>query len=159
MIIFLAFVLSLDSFFASFALGAFRIERSRQIKLAVTFGICDGVASLIRGAVDFPIRNVSWLTSHQFHVTICAYLIAVFLVCLFEAVKPFGRTLLWTVPVILSIDNLVGPNAAPTSLGFVALAALVSASMSFAGLRLGTFFAGIAYNIASQRSFLRRVTP
>jgi hypothetical protein len=33
MIIFLPFVLSFDSFFASFALGAFRIERSRQIKL------------------------------------------------------------------------------------------------------------------------------
>jgi hypothetical protein len=159
MIIFLPLVLSLDSFFASFVLGAFRIERNRQIKLAVTFGICDGVASLIRGVFDFSTRNVSWITSHQFHVTICAYLIAVFLVCLFEAVKPLGSTLLWTVPVILSIDNLVGPSAAPTSLGFVALAALVSVSMSLAGLRLGAFFAGIAYNIASRRSFLRRVTP
>jgi hypothetical protein len=159
MIIFLPFLLSLDSLFASFALCASRVERSRQMKLAVTFGICDGVASLIRGTFDLSTGSVSWVTSHQFHVAVGTYLIAVFLVWLFEAAKPFGSPLLWTVPVVLSIDNLVGPSVEPISLGSVTLVVVASASMSFVGFRLGTFLAGITHNAASQPAFLRRLMP
>jgi hypothetical protein len=155
----LPFVLSLDSLFASFALCAFRVERSRQLKLAVAFGICDGLATLIRGAFDLPGGNVSWVTSHQFHVTVGAYLVAVLLVLLFEATKPFGTRLLWTVPVVLSIDNLVGPSFTPTSFGFVTLVVFASASMSLVGFRLGTLLSGFAHNIVSQRAFVRRLAP
>ena len=154
MIILLPFLFSLDSLFASFVLGACRVERTRQMKLALAFGLCDGVASLIRGALGPAGGNVSWVTSPQFHVALSTYLIAVILVWFFGAAKWFRSPMLWTVPVVLGLDNLAGPLVAPLSLASVTWIAVASVSMSLAGFRLGAF---VAHNVGLQWPFIRRV--
>jgi hypothetical protein len=157
MLIALSFLFSLDSLFASFVLGVFRVERTRPLKLALALGICDGVASFIRGALGPADANVSWVTSPQFHLALRTYLIAIFLVWLFGAAKWFRSPLLWTIPVALGVDNLAGPLIAPLSLASVTWIAFASVFMSLAGFRLGTFLAGVAHNVGLQRPLARRV--
>jgi hypothetical protein len=149
-------LLSLDSLFASLVLGVFRVERARQMKLALAFGACDGTASYLGGALGPPGARISWLASHHFRLVVGMYLAAVVAAWLFRATKRIGSPLLWTVPVILSIDNLLTPAFAPMTLSSVILTALASASMSLIGFKLGTFLATIPGDMVSVKPFLRR---
>lgn len=155
----LFFLLSLDSLFASLLLGVSRVEPARQRKLVLAFGACDGIASFIGGTLGPPGAHISWFASHQFHVVVGVYLAAVFLTWVLNATKSIGSPLLWTIPVILSIDNLVAPAAVPVTLPAVVIIALASASMSLIGFRVGTLSAALARCLASQRMVLRRSIP
>jgi hypothetical protein len=159
MMILLAFLLSVDSLLASSALCISRVGPGRQIKLAVAFGVSDGAASLIRGVLDLHGGNVSWANSHTFHLALVLYLLAVYLAWLFEAGKTVGAPFLWTIPVVLSIDNLFGPTVAPVSFGSIAVVVFASASMSLLGFRFGTFLAHVAGKLLRQQAFFRRQTP
>jgi hypothetical protein len=159
MAILLPFLFSLDSIFASFVLGGSRIiERSRQMKLALAFGVCDGVASLVRGALGPRTGVVSWLASRPFHIAFVTYLIVVFLVWVLETAGPLRSPLLWTVPAVLALDNLAGPGL-PFSMGSAGLVVLASSSMSLVGFRLGSVLAGFARNMGIQRTGFGRVAP
>ena len=159
MAIVLPVLFSLDSIFASFVLGSSRtIERSRHIKLALAFGVCDGVASFVRGAFGPRTGVVSWVASRPFHFAFVTYLIVVLLVWILETAGPLRSPLLWTLPVVLALDNLAGPGL-PFSMGSASLVVLASSSMSLAGFRLGTALAGFARNIGFERTGLGRVAP
>jgi len=157
MTILLPFLLSIDSLLASLALCIARVEPRRQIKLAIAFGACDGAASLIRCLFNVTAGNVPLVNSHWFQLGMGLYLLAVYLVCLFKAAIAFRSPFMWTVPLVLSIDNLAGPQISPVSAGSVALVALASASMSLVGFRLGTFLAHMVSRLAPNRAFFRRL--
>jgi hypothetical protein len=158
MAILLPFLFSLDSLFASFVLGGSRaVERSRQMKLALAFGVCDGAASLVRGAVGPQTGAASWLASRPFHIAFVTYLIVVFLVWFLETAGPLRSPLLWTLPVVLALDNLAGPGV-PFSVSSAGLVILASASMSLAGFQLGSVLGGFARNIGLPTG-MRRVAP
>jgi hypothetical protein len=159
MMILLAFLLSVDSLLASSALCISRVEPGRQIKLAVAFGVSDGAASLIRGVLDLHAGNVLWVNSHTFHLALVLYLFAVYLAWLFVAGKTVGAPFLWTIPVVLSIDNLFGPSVTSVSLGSITLVVIASASMSLLGFRLGIFLAHVAGKLSGQDAFFRRQAP
>jgi hypothetical protein len=159
MMILLPFLLSFDSLFASFVLGVPRVGPSRQIKLAAAFGVCDGVASLIHGALNLPTGYMMWPDSHQFHLAVGFFLVAVSLACLLGTPKLFGCSMMWTVPVVLSIDNLVAPGVERFSVGSVCLVIIASSSMSLVGFRLGTLLGDFARKVTSQPVFFRNLAP
>jgi hypothetical protein len=159
MAVLLPFLLSLDSLFASLALAVFRVDRTRQVRLALAFGICDAFASLLRSSLGPPTTKSFWLESPQFRVALGVYLLAVFSVWIFRVTRPFGSQLLWTIPVLLSIDNLLGPGQEPFTASSAILVAFASASMSLVGFGLGTFLTDMAHHVTSHWAFLRRSIP
>ena len=46
-LLFLGFVLSLDSFRVSLGLGALKLRPARQAQIVLAFGLCDGLAPLV----------------------------------------------------------------------------------------------------------------
>jgi hypothetical protein len=157
MTIFLPFLLSLDSLFSSFALGALRVERNRQVRLAVAIGLCDAAASCLHAAWKLSLENANWPESSEFRFAVGLYLFFVYLTCFLAASKPFPSSLMWTVPFVLSIDNLVSPSVSPISPGSVLLLACASSSMSLVGFRIGTSLGDMVRKIASERMMFRRV--
>jgi hypothetical protein len=157
MLIYLPILLSLDSLVAALALSVFRIERKRQIHLAIAFGVCDGLASLIRSLIA-PQGNVGWLDSPILHRAVGGYLALVCVVWVFAAARPLTSSLLWTVPVVLSLDNLIGPGVEALSLGSVAAVAVGSAALSLLGFRLGSLAAEMAWKTWSGFGLPRRLT-
>lgn len=140
----LGFVLSLDNFRVSVALGALRFSWVRAVQVAVTFGFWDSVSPL-----------VGLLLGHYFGQTIgviAGYLgpivLAVYGLYLIvqglrtEAPEEVDdRWALFGIPLSLSMDNLI----AGTGLGLLGFPPLFSAAvfgsltalMAFAGLYLG----------------------
>jgi hypothetical protein len=159
MAVLLLFLFSVDSLFASLALGVSRVARARQLTLALAFGVGDALASLLRSVLAPPTIDSSWLTTPQFRLAAGIYLLAVFAVWLFRATKPIGSPLLWTVPIVLSIDNLLGPGLQPFAASSVILVAFASTSMSLVGFRLGALLRDFPRYITSHRAFLRRSIP
>jgi hypothetical protein len=159
MAVLLPFLLSLDSLLASLALGVLRVDRTRRLRLAVAFGICDAFASLLRSSLGPPTTKSLWLELPQFRLALGVYLLAVFSVWIFRVTRPFGSRLLWTIPILLSIDNLLGAGQAPFTASSVILVAFASASMSLVGFGLATFLADMTRHVTSHWAFLRRSIP
>lgn len=131
-----AFLLSLDSFFASITLGAFGIEPKRYAQLAIAFGLCDGAASLAGEELRLPSGILTGMASREIAVVMALCLIAVVLVLFFKKSSGGPMRYAWAVPVIMGVDNLVNPEFVFSSYVSILVVILVSSSMSFAGFRL-----------------------
>ena len=146
-VLMLAFVLSLDSFLVSVALGTLDLGRSGERKLAALFAFCDSLAVLIGclmggsllGEIARPFGKVGdqalWFYA------------AVIVVAGWGSQKPelWQRTvkLAYILPFLLSLDNLaaglyLGKPGQPALAFSIAASGLVSGLMSMLGLRLGS---------------------
>jgi putative Mn2+ efflux pump MntP len=140
----LGFVLSLDNFRASIALGTLPFSRARAVQVALTFGLWDGLAPLAGvllgrylGAAIGPIAD------YVGPAVMGAYGLYLLVRALRtdapeEIDQPWA---LFGIPLSLSLDNLL----AGTSLGLLGfppvfsalIFAVVTAVMTFVGLCLG----------------------
>src|ERR1700690_2222487 len=140
-----AFFLSLDSFFASIALGAFGIGRGRYARLAIAFGLCDGAASFLGKEFGVSDGRLAWMAPHDITMFTALCLIATVLVLFFAKNKNGPLRYAGIVPVIMGLDNLMNPEFVFSSYASVLVVMLVSSSMSFAGFRLPEQIAPILY--------------
>jgi hypothetical protein len=131
-----AFLFSFDSFFASFTLAAFGMKRSRYIPMALAFGLCDGFASLVGMAFGVGHRGVTWMVRNDmvFDVVTCLVLACVILRS--RKGRTEGSRLVWTAPVVLSLDNLANLYSLSFSYGSVVVFTVVSSSLSLLGFEL-----------------------
>jgi putative Mn2+ efflux pump MntP len=125
------FGLGLDSFLACLAIGAHELSWQERVRLAVAFGACDAAATFV-GAV-----RPHWLLEPP---ALAIYV--VFVLVLGRAARS-NRTLLYILPVLLSLDNLF--SGAPPSTAL--LLGLGSAVMAMFGL---------SFTAACRRLILKR---
>ena len=144
-ILLLGFALALDSFAVSASVGAAGLSRSRHVGLALSFGICDGLASLLGamlgiGLDDVADQGLPWIGPG----TVAAY--ALYVLLLARLTRSAGSSLIgrWLVlglPLCLSLDNLLtGGRLSALELPAPVTAmlfGLCSGLLAFAGLRLG----------------------
>ena len=144
-LLFLAFVLSLDSFRVSLGLGALKLRRARQAQIVLAFGFCDGLAPLLGLLMGQSI--VAYLgpwVEQLGPLVLCAYGVYVIYLARRHEEKEAEQEAHWMVlglPLSLSLDNLVA-GASLGMIGFpvvisVAVIGALSALMSLAGLLLG----------------------
>jgi manganese efflux pump family protein len=143
-VILLGVVLGLDSFRASLALGTMRPGVARQLRLALAFGLCDGVAPLLGLALGPTLRD---LLSAWAGILGPALLVAY---GVYSVVIPRGTGdadpdrdgwMALGIPLFLSLDNLVagfalGMMKTPIVPSAAAIGA-ISGLMSLAGFRCG----------------------
>jgi putative Mn2+ efflux pump MntP len=140
----LALTLSLDSLRASIGLGATKIKPARQFKLALAFGICDGLAPLVGllagqwlvGYIDVLGESVGPLLLGGYGV----YLIYVTFRYAGSADEDESRWIVWGIPLSLSLDNMVagaslGMIKFPVALSVITIG-VTSGLMSLLGFRL-----------------------
>ena len=134
-IVFASFLLSFDSFFGSFALGLSGIRRSRRLRFALAFGVCDGLASAARNLITPAI-----LKSFTFEALNAVALVYVLVILLYswrqERLERPGPLLPWTLPVVMSLDNLLNPVSPSASLWLILAVAAASASASLLGFHV-----------------------
>jgi hypothetical protein len=122
--------LGTDSFLACLGIGLATTTWRQRVGLAAAFGVCDALA-VVAGqglVVDLPTQ-----------ATVTLYLLCAFLLGLGGR---FDRRLLYIIPLLLSVDNmlesrslgLISPGIAPLAL--IALVALSSSLLATAGLGL-----------------------
>ncbi|MBL8238106.1 MAG: manganese efflux pump [Bryobacterales bacterium] len=140
----LGVALSVDSFRVSIGLGAMRPPALRQARIAVAFGLADGLAPLLGILLGqaAPQGAGRWtdLVGPLILALYGAYVICMAHRCGGELAEP-GGWMVYGLPVTLSVDNLV----AGASLGlhgdsmFLSAAVIggVSAAASLAGLAVG----------------------
>jgi putative Mn2+ efflux pump MntP len=134
-----AFLLSLDGFFASLALGAFGIKRTRYIPMAVAFGLCDGVASLIGTAFGVGHRSFLWMTKNGLVFDVVTCLVLIFVALRSRKGRSDGSRFAWAAPVALCLDNLASPFLFPSSFASVVVFILVSSFLSLLGFELAAY--------------------
>lgn len=141
----LGFVLSLDSFRVSFALGALRLLPRRQAQIVLAFGLCDGVAPLVGQLIGQSIvTHIGAWVEHLGPIVLCAYGVYVIYAARRHEEKEAQEEPRWMVlglPLSLSLDNLVA-GASLGMIGFpivisVSVIGAMSALMSLAGLIVG----------------------
>jgi hypothetical protein len=112
--------LGLDSFLACLVMGAFGVTRREAFGIAAAFGACDAMASLVGSLWPLQIPPAA---------AVGAYLLCPIL--LISAARS-KRTLLYGLPILLSLDNLCSatPAAMAPWLG------AGSAVMALVGLRV-----------------------
>ena len=131
-----ASLLSLDGFAICLALGPLGPDTTRTLPLM--FAICDGLASLIGPALAVP--GVTTWAHELVPLTVASY--GVLVLALAAHARPATRVggLVYFLPVLLSVDNLVATPAIGTGVSAI-LASLtvgtVSGVAAFAGLRVG----------------------
>jgi hypothetical protein len=153
----LAFIFSFDSLVASIALGLSGCDRARRWKLMIAFGICDGLASAVGSAIVRPNVIMLRALSNKFEAILGVYVLAVFLLNLFcrKSIRPIVS---WTVPIALSLDNLVLLSGDSLTVMNLVLVVLTSAGMSLVGFSLADFFSLIVRSAKFQRTFLKKAT-
>jgi len=115
-------LLGLDSFVACVALSPFRLSVRGRYCLAAAFGLCDGSATLLSQMPNASLLALSILA------------ICFLLLLMPESQGASSRRLLITLPLVLSIDNLL--DAAPPS---TALASgISSAAWALLGLQVSS---------------------
>jgi putative Mn2+ efflux pump MntP len=140
----LGFVLSLDNFRASIALGTLPFSRRRAVQVALTFGLWDGLAPLAGVLLGRYFNQAfGWIAGYVGPAVMGAYGLYL-LVRALRSAAPEELDHPWAlfgIPLSLSLDNLL----AGTSLGLLGFSPLLSAGifaaitflMSLAGLCLG----------------------
>ena len=120
--------LGLDSFLACLAIGCYALSRRERLQFALAFGACDAAAALA-GSV--------WPHRLPEPPTLAIYLICVLL--LVSAART-SRTLLYSLPVLLSVDNLFSgvPASMAPALG-ASSAVMALLGLSLAALGRGMF--------------------
>jgi putative Mn2+ efflux pump MntP len=143
----LGFALSIDSFRVSLGLGALKIRPLRQAQIVLAFGLCDGLAPLVGLLIGKSlVRYLGLWTEYLGPLALCAYGVYVIYVasrCAGKEGREPDRWMVLGIPLSLSLDNLIA-GASLGMLGFplllsVTVIGAMSALMSLAGLRLGSF--------------------
>jgi putative Mn2+ efflux pump MntP len=140
----LGFVLSLDNFRTSIALGPLRLRWRRAMQVALVFGFFDGLAPLVGILLgDYVSKKIGPIAEYVGPVVLGVYGLYLVVQALRDAAPedPDSRWSLFGLPIPLSLDNVI----AGTGLGLVGLSPLVpavlfgaiTAVMTFAGLQLG----------------------
>jgi putative Mn2+ efflux pump MntP len=117
----LALRLAIDSFVACLAIGLQRLSWHERLALAASFGLCDGMASSLGSLHLHAIPGMFPFTAYIF----CAYVLG--------RAAAMSRPLLYLLPTILSIDNLLSADSTGTS----PIIGLTSAAVALLGLSLG----------------------
>jgi putative Mn2+ efflux pump MntP len=144
-ILLLGFALALDSFAVSASVGAAGLSRSRHLGLALSFGICDGLASLFGAILGIGPDDISDQWLHWIGpLAVAAYALYVLVLTRFTLSAGSSMNARWLVfglPLALSLDNfLTGGRLNALELPVPATAmlfGLCSGLLAFAGLRLG----------------------
>ena len=153
----LGFVLSLDNFRLSIALGAFKLNWRRTLRIAVVFGVWDGLSPLVGLLIGrYFGKAVGPVAETIGPIVLGAYgLYLVVRSLQTEAPEDLDeRMALFGIPLSLSLDNLL----AGTGLGMLgfppvftaAVFGTITALMTFVGLQLG----GVAARFIPIRSDL-----
>ena len=138
--------LSLDSFFVSIPLGIVADRSVNRRRLAMAFGICDGIATLAGAALASLLFHVSTGWFHEIGPALIAlYGVYVVVIGWYGLSRLRNSRTLYFLAVMLSFDNLIaGSGLGGLSLSSVTLAVmagLISGAMAFAGFSLGAGFA------------------
>ena len=144
-ILLLGFALALDSFAVSASVGAAGLSRSRHLGLSLSFGICDGLASLFGAILEIGPDDSSDQWLHWIGpLAVAAYALYVLLLVkltLSASSSVDARWLVFGLPLCLSLDNfLTGGRLSALELPAPVMAMLLglfSGLLAFAGLRLG----------------------
>lgn len=153
----LGFVLSLDNFRLSIALGAFKLDWRRALRIAVVFGLWDSLSPLVGLLIGrYFGQEIGPAADTLGPIVLAVYGIYLIIRSLqTEAPEELDeRMVLFGIPLALSLDNLL----AGTGLGLLgfppvftaAVFGTITALMTFAGLQLG----GVAARFISIRSDL-----
>jgi hypothetical protein len=87
--------LGIDSGLCCVPIGAMTLSRFNRITLATAFGVCDAVASLIMPTSAHPLPSLP-----DFPIYLCC-------AAILGLAARYSRTLLFVLPILLSLDNLV----------------------------------------------------
>jgi hypothetical protein len=147
-------LLGIDSLIACIAVGPI-ISRRWSVPFAALFGICDGGGFLLGSAFHWSVPdNVSAVVTTAILVALGLYWIAIAIFARTTPV-PSSRSLVWALPVALSIDNitfgLVGdhPGAIFAQAGAQALSSALLAGFGLAiGLGLAHVFPAVRRHAA-----------
>jgi hypothetical protein len=128
-----AYLCSLDSLFASLALGLLGISRTVQSRLIVAFALCDSIAMALGSALHS-------LVNPSGHAGLILLLAAVpALTCLVAGVwsRRFS-TALFAIPFLLSLDNFISTlrEGSTVAAGWTLVAGLVSGTFAWCGFTL-----------------------
>ena len=144
-ILLLGLASALDSFAISASVGSVGLIRSRNIRLPLAFGICDGLASLLGAMFEIgPDSGANRRLALIVPLMVACY--AVYVVFLAKLTQTFGggagaHRLVFGLPLCLSVDNFfTGGRLITSGLPIPVAAAffgLLSGLFAFAGLRLG----------------------
>lgn len=139
------FVLSLDNFRLSIALGAFQPGWRHALRMAVVFGFWDGFSPLVGGLIGRYFGQAVGPVAETLGPIVLAayglYLVVHSLKTEEAPEKPDDRWVLFGIPLSLSLDNML----AGTGLGLLGFSPVFSAAvfgaitalMSLVGLQLG----------------------
>lgn len=147
----LALTLSFDSLRASMGLGATRPSRARRFKIAVIFGICDGLAPLVGlFAGQWLLAYIDVLGKSLGPLLLGAYGIYIIYVTLHYGEntreEEGSRWLVWGIPLSLSLDNIIA-GASLGNLKFsVVISLIVIGVMSSLMSLLGFYLANLTIN-------------
>src|SRR5918997_1055965 len=139
------FVLSLDNFRLSIALGAFKLNWRRALRIAVVFGIWDGLSPLVGLLIGRYFGQEIGPPAADIVGPIVLLVYGLYLVVRSlqtEAPEDLDeRMALFGIPLSLSLDNLLA-GAGLGLLGFppvftAAVFGMITALMTFVGLQLG----------------------
>ena len=153
----LGFVLSLDNFRLSIALGAFQLSWRRALRMAVVFGFWDGFSPLVGGLIGrYFGQGIGPAADALGPIVLAVYGLNLVVRSLKTQAseEPDDRWVLFGMPLSLSLDNMV----AGTGLGLLGFSPMLSAAvfgtitalMTFVGLQLG----GVAARFIPIRSDL-----
>jgi putative Mn2+ efflux pump MntP len=142
----LGFALSLDNFRVAIALGAFKHTWRRALRIAVVFGLWDGVSPLVGLLIGHYLGQAIGPVADIIGPIVLAvyglYLIVRSLLMKAQAPEePDDRLVLFGIPLSLSLDNMI----AGTGLGLfgfppvfsATVFGIITALMSLVGLQLG----------------------
>jgi putative Mn2+ efflux pump MntP len=140
----LGFILSQDNFRVSIALGAFKCSWRRALRIAVAFGLWDGVSPLVGALVGHYLgQTIGPVADILGPIVLAVYGLYLVVRSLKtqEPAEPDDRWMLFGMPLSLSLDNMV----AGTGLGLLGFPPVVTAAvfgtitalMSLVGLQLG----------------------
>lgn len=118
--------LSVDSFIACLAIGASPLTRREIARLTAAFGICDACGTLLGSLIPHAIPSPPEFAIYL----VCALMLGI--------ASRYDRRIVYTLPILLSIDNIFG--GAPASLA--PALGLSSAVMALAGLWLAGVWRG-----------------
>ena len=131
MAVFLAAVLtSFDSFVAALVLGR-DLDRQNKLRLSLVFGLCDALASAM-GILFAP----TWLAGGRWEallpLSVMVYALALAVCFRGRWLTANLRTpLIWTVPLAMSLDNLLQPGSRSSTVVAGALGSVVFSWLGF----------------------------
>jgi hypothetical protein len=124
--------LSWDSLFASCLAGLSQRSQGRQLRLAAAFGIADGVASMLATSPIIAHALPDWIRQANPSVVVWIYVAAMLVLpSLTRSNRIHG--LVYVVPILFSLDNLLTPQADAPPIFAALLLGISSAVMSLAG--------------------------